>query len=922
MENKIKYFWKNNSSYISTERFNLLLLAPGEIYFEDFSVYYYSSQLNENEAVRKRQKGRLKVCSKSILFEPLDSTYPILKFLYKDVIHAGKWSGSAFSRLDQKGEVIVIESKMCISMKEGSIVAPYKYAREKRKYLFSLNFVGTNGILPQIEQLLRANTLNPHEEASMISTIVEARQARLNFNTSWIEDLYEKIIHEASASKITPLVCNPGRLLVTSKRLYFQPFNNVEPEPVMKINLSNIKYVTKRRYLLRHVGIEIFQKENNTDVYFIFSNQNERNIFYDHILRQEELQLVEDEQENMTLKWQNGALSNFDYLMYLNSKADRSFNDLTQYPVYPWIIKDYTSETLDLDNPDTFRDLSKPIGTLGEERLQQLKERCKGMPEPKFLYGSHYSTPGFVLYYLVRVAPEFMLCLQNGKFDNADRLFNSLLPTWNNCCTGHSDFKELIPEFYNSDGNFLCNSHNLHLGVKQDGNRVNDVHLPPWANGAADFIDKCRQALECDFVSQEIHNWIDLIFGYKQTGEEAWKADNVYYYLTYEGAIDLDSIENENERKCYEAQILEFGQTPKQLFTKPHPKRQDKTAVLPTPTQHVKIDDETYPESIPIAELDSNLDGLAVVEVTGNSLQWVANTILKSSAKLHKGPVDGIAISENEDFILSVSQDTQLKMYSVQKEEQIRSMNLSNMALSCCQLVDDDKHILIGCWDNQIYTYSIEFSRVVDGTHAHYDAVTCLRLKKDTLISSSWDSTVKIWARDASNKKTPLSLLGEIDHDTEVLCCDLFVDDSVKQFVSGTKDATVTLWNADLLMPVFQHTLHTDSVTEVLFSPDGSRILTCSLDEHIRVMDVNTEVEVYCKCLGEGIRCACWDGHIVVAGGESGDVIVWDLMKDKCLTRLQCHHGAVHSLSYNLKKQLLTTGGADGTIAIWQLSSL
>ncbi len=50
----------------------------------------------------------------------------------------------------------------------------------------------------------------------------------------------------------------------------------------------------------------------------------------------------------MTLQWQHGLISNFDYLLYLNSAADRSFNDLTQYPVFPWVIADYTSDTLGL----------------------------------------------------------------------------------------------------------------------------------------------------------------------------------------------------------------------------------------------------------------------------------------------------------------------------------------------------------------------------------------------------------------------------------------------------------------------------------------------------------------------------------------------------------------------------------------------
>lgn len=46
------------------------------------------------------------------------------------------------------------------------------------------------------------------------------------------------------------------------------------------------------------------------------------------------------------------------------------------------------------------------------------------MNSPKFLYGSHYSTPGFVLFYLVRKVPQYMLCLQNGRFDHPDRMFN------------------------------------------------------------------------------------------------------------------------------------------------------------------------------------------------------------------------------------------------------------------------------------------------------------------------------------------------------------------------------------------------------------------------------------------------------------------------------------------------------------------
>src|SRR5699024_612413 len=53
---------------------------------------------------------------------------------------------------------------------------------------------------------------------------------------------------------------------------------------------------------------------------------------------------------------QRGEISNFQYLMNLNTLAGRSYNDLMQYPVFPWILSDYSSSELNLTNPHSFRD--------------------------------------------------------------------------------------------------------------------------------------------------------------------------------------------------------------------------------------------------------------------------------------------------------------------------------------------------------------------------------------------------------------------------------------------------------------------------------------------------------------------------------------------------------------------------------------
>lgn len=94
---------------------------------------------------------------------------------------------------------------------------------------------------------------------------------------------------------------------------------------------------------------------------------------------------------------------------------------------------------------------------------------------PKFHYGSHYSSAGIVLFYLLRLPPFSTenQKLQGGQFDHADRLFNSIRDTWSSAAGkgNTSDVKELIPEFFYMP-EFLENRFNLDLGEKQSGEKV------------------------------------------------------------------------------------------------------------------------------------------------------------------------------------------------------------------------------------------------------------------------------------------------------------------------------------------------------------------------------------------------------------------------------------------------------------------
>ena len=294
--------------------------------------------------------------------------------------------------------------------------------------------------------------------------------------------------------------------------------------------------------------------------------------------------------------WTEGFLSNYDYLCILNYAADRTPLDITQYPVFPWVVADYSSDSLDLEDPTTFRDLTQPIGALNKSRLKKFQERMQEMPQEEgvdapFLYGTHYSTPGYVLYYLIRGAPEHQLKLQAGRFDAPDRQFCSIADTWESVTGTGPDVKELTFEFFDTKFELLTsksklkkygyavhpsawldNPNEVPLGVKTDGTPVDQVALPPWSkDDPSEFVRLNRAALESEYVTHRLHHWINLIFGAYQRGEMARRYDNLFHPMTYEGTINLEEEASLERRLSLQAQIAEFGQTPRQIFTAPHP---------------------------------------------------------------------------------------------------------------------------------------------------------------------------------------------------------------------------------------------------------------------------------------------------------------------------------------------------------------
>ncbi|XP_032825005.2 WD repeat and FYVE domain-containing protein 3 isoform X1 [Petromyzon marinus] len=640
-----------------------------------------------------------------------------------------------------------------------------------------------------------------------------------------------------------------------------------------KFAYEDVREVHKRRYLLQPIAIEVFSSDGRN--YLLAFPRGIRNKVHQRFLSvvpslADSSESVSGQRPNtsvegtgllstlweksVTQRWERGEISNFQYLMHLNTLAGRSYNDLMQYPVFPWILADYDSEELDLSNPRTFRDLSKPMGAQTEERLAQYRKRYRDWDDPTgetpaYHYGTHYSSAMIVASYLLRMEPftQTFLRLQGGHFDLADRMFHSVRDAWYSASKHNmADVKELIPEFFYLP-EFLLNSNNFDLGCKQNGIKLGDVLLPAWAKGdPREFIRVHRQALECDYVSAHLHEWIDLVFGYKQQGPAAVEAVNVFHHLFYEGQVDIYNINDPLKKTATIGFINNFGQIPKQLFRKPHPPKRvrcrgngENPGATPTAGGGSGVPDRLF-----FHHLDNLKPSLAPV-------------------KELKEPVGHIVCTDKG--VLATEQNRTLLPPQFN-----RTFSWGYADLSC-----------------KLGSYESEKCCVVFECLWEWGHVLCAVCPNPRLVVTGGSSTVVcVWQLEqgGTKERARLTLRQPLYGHTDAVTC-LAASPAYHIVVSGSRDQTCCVWDLNKLTFVTQLRGHRAPVSALCINELTGDIVSCA-GTHAFVWSINGDpVASVNTCAGgrsQHILCCCvsetseWDPHnVIVTGHSDGVVRMW-----------------------------------------------
>ena len=215
------------------------------------------------------------------------------------------------------------------------------------------------------------------------------------------------------------------------------------------IKYEDIQFAFLRKYFYQNTALEIFTK-NNKSFYFNFKKnvdlcdfmnqiishfQNYRKIKIEEqkgkrLLGHEQLFIEKSNKKkikayyasNKLEEWQNYKISTLEYLMWLNIYSGRSFNDLTQYPVFPWIISNYKGEKFEEEND--LRNLSMPIGMIEYNEKSKMRKEAFIDQYDTIKNDLKESNPDFNYQDYLKKGEEYFYNYRNKKLKNSQRNYS------------------------------------------------------------------------------------------------------------------------------------------------------------------------------------------------------------------------------------------------------------------------------------------------------------------------------------------------------------------------------------------------------------------------------------------------------------------------------------------------------------------
>ncbi len=287
----------------------------------------------------------------------------------------------------------------------------------------------------------------------------------------------------------------------------------------------------------------------------------------------------------------------------------------------------------------------------------------------------------------------------------------------------------------------------------------------------------------------------------------------------------------------------------------------------------------------------------------------------------HTEGVTGLAFLPEGNSLLSGGDDS-LRLWDVNKGNCSRVIKGYSNFFFVIDWSPDGQRLVSGSQDSTIALWNLNDDKPPRLLYGHTESVTGIGWSPDGqwIASSEWDDTVRIWNAVSG---VCLRELKKAD-DPTILFGDLVWSADGTQFVSGTHQHGIQIFQVNALEHHWNQNPFPTSHLHLTWSPNGSKIATGGGDGAIYIWDAATST-VMERWIGHrgAVTCVAWnpDGNYIVSGNNSSELFLWDARNGERLRAFVGHPSAIYSIIWSTTTEQLISGGVDGLLRWWDVQT-
>jgi serine/threonine protein kinase len=280
----------------------------------------------------------------------------------------------------------------------------------------------------------------------------------------------------------------------------------------------------------------------------------------------------------------------------------------------------------------------------------------------------------------------------------------------------------------------------------------------------------------------------------------------------------------------------------------------------------------------------------------------------------HTGEVNSVAISPDGQKIASGSDDRTIKIWSLNRRKQLRTLKGHTSWVYSVAFSPDSQTLISGSKDKTVKIWNLKTGQELRSLTGHSSYVNSVAFSPDgqTIASGSYDKTIRLHLKTGQ----AIALTG---HSREVLA--VAFSSNGQYLVSSSADRTIKIWNPNTGKELRTLTGHSGDVNAIAISPDSQTLASVSDDKTVKVWNLNTGRELRTLIgYSSDINSVAFspDGQAIATGSDDKTIKIWNIVTGEELTTLKGHLSPVFAVAFSPNGQLLVSGSADKTIKIWQ----